>query len=80
MIVCLFQYGLYSSFMASFAYFFLGTSKDVNVGPTAVMSLLVAEFGHSVIRGDATYAIALAFINGLIQIAMGLLNLGKNIS
>ena len=65
--------------MACFVYFLLGTSKDVNLGPTAVMSLLTAEFGHSVVKDDATYAIALAFINGIIQIAMGIMSLGMEI-
>jgi sodium-independent sulfate anion transporter 11 len=35
------QYGLYSSFMGVFIYCFLGTSKDVTLGPTAIMSLIV---------------------------------------
>ena len=54
-----------------------GTSKDVNLGPAAVMSLLTAEFGHSMLEDDATYAIALAFICGIIQIIMGLVRIGK---
>jgi len=36
-------YGLYSSFMGVFTYAFLGTAKDVTVGPTALMSLIVSE-------------------------------------
>ena len=35
------QYGLYSSFMGVFIYCFMGTSKDVTLGPTAIMSLIV---------------------------------------
>jgi solute carrier family 26 (sodium-independent sulfate anion transporter), member 11 len=62
--------------MACFVYFIFGTAKDVNLGPTAVMSLLTAQFGHSAVKGDATYAIALAFVCGLVQIGMGLLHLG----
>jgi len=36
-------YGLYSAFMGVIVYFFTGTSKDITLGPTALMSLIVAE-------------------------------------
>lgn len=66
------QYGLYSAFMCSFVYVLLGTSRDINFGPTAVMSLLTAEFAHSI----PALATLLAFICGLIQIGMGIFSLG----
>ena len=37
-----YQYGLFASFCGVFVYCGLGTSKDVTVGPTAIMSLLVS--------------------------------------
>lgn len=37
-----YEYGLFSSFMGVFIYCALGTSRDVSVGPTAIISLLVA--------------------------------------
>lgn len=37
------EYGLYSSFMGPFLYVVFGTAKDVTLGPTAIMSLLVAS-------------------------------------
>jgi len=64
--------------MACFVYCLLGTSKDVNLGPAAVMSLLTAEFGHSVIHDDATYAIALSLVCGVFQIIMGVLHVGQS--
>jgi len=64
--------------MACFVYCLLGTSKDVNLGPAAVMSLLTAEFGHSVIHDDATYAIALSLVCGVFQIIMGILQVGRS--
>ncbi|XP_033103721.1 sodium-independent sulfate anion transporter-like [Anneissia japonica] len=75
------QYGLYSSFMGCFAYFFLGMSKDITVGPTAIMSLLVSSYGTSNstdpnANNDPAYAITLACICGLIQIGLGVLHLG----
>lgn len=67
------QYGLYSSFMGCFIYCFLGTSKDVTLGPTAIMSLLVSSYAFH----DPDLAVLLAFLSGCIQLAMGLLHLGK---
>ncbi|CAM4631905.1 unnamed protein product [Lepidochelys olivacea] len=66
------QYGLYSSFMGCFVYCLLGTSKDVTLGPTAIMSLLVSSYAFH----DPAYAILLTFLSGCIQLAMGLLHLG----
>jgi MFS superfamily sulfate permease-like transporter len=37
------QYGLYSSFVGVFLYCFFATSKDVTIGPVAVMSLQTAH-------------------------------------
>lgn len=67
------QYGLYSSFVGCFVYCFLGTAKDVTLGPTAIMSLLVSSYAFH----DPVYAVLLAFLTGCIQLAMGLLHLGE---
>ncbi|XP_048179415.1 sodium-independent sulfate anion transporter isoform X4 [Corvus hawaiiensis] len=66
------QYGLYSSFMGCFVYCFLGTAKDVTLGPTAIMSLLVSSYAFH----EPVYAVLLTFLSGCIQLAMGLLHLG----
>ncbi|XP_064857312.1 sodium-independent sulfate anion transporter isoform X3 [Oncorhynchus nerka] len=66
------QYGLYSAFMGGFIYTFLGTSKDVTLGPTAIMSLLCASY----VGGDPVRAVLLSLICGTIQTAMALLRLG----
>lgn len=66
------QYGLYSSFMGCFVYCLLGTSKDVTLGPTAIMSLLVCYYASQ----DPIYAVLLTFLSGCIQLAMGILQLG----
>ncbi len=57
-------------------------SKDITVGPTAIMSLLVADYGRPLDAADAdlndpTYAVLLAFFTGVIQIGMGILHLGQ---
>ncbi|XP_064439688.1 sodium-independent sulfate anion transporter isoform X2 [Mirounga angustirostris] len=66
------QYGLYSAFTGCFVYFFLGTSRDVTLGPTAIMSLLVSFYTFH----EPAYAVLLAFLSGCIQLAMGFLRLG----
>ncbi|KAM7067108.1 sodium-independent sulfate anion transporter isoform 1-T1 [Molossus nigricans] len=66
------QFGLYSAFMGCFVYLFLGTSRDVTLGPTAIMSLLVASYTFR----EPAYAVLLAFLSGCIQLAMRFLGLG----
>ena len=63
--------------MSLFIYALLGTSKDLSVGPTSILSLIVAE-NCSAIKGKTVVedALFLAFFGGLIQLAMGLLHLG----
>ncbi|XP_038068537.1 sodium-independent sulfate anion transporter-like isoform X1 [Patiria miniata] len=74
------QYGLYSAYMGCFVYCFLGTSKDISVGPTAIMSLLVATFGKTDPKNpllhDPAYAVLLAFFAGVVQFMLGFLHLG----
>lgn len=70
--VCV-QYGLYSSFMGGFVYCLFGTSKDITLGPTAIMSLLCFLY----VRGDPVYAVVLTLLCGILQLAMALLRLGK---
>lgn len=67
------QYGLYSAFMGGFIYTLLGTSKDVTLGPTAIMSLLC----FSVVGGQPHRAVLLSLLCGLIQTVMALLRLGE---
>lgn len=59
--------------MGCFVYCFLGTAKDVTLGPTAIMSLLVSSYAFH----QPVYAVLLAFLSGCIQLAMGLLRLGE---
>ncbi|EDV44085.1 uncharacterized protein Dana_GF16211 [Drosophila ananassae] len=65
-------YGLYSAFMGGFVYIFLGTCKDITVGPTAIMATMVRPY----VDGDPAYAVLLCFLSGCIIFVMGLLNLG----
>ncbi|KAH8312872.1 hypothetical protein KR044_013392, partial [Drosophila immigrans] len=65
-------YGLYSSFMGSFTYIFFGTCKDITVGPTAIISMMVNPH----IDGNPDLAVLLCFISGCLILLLGLLNLG----
>nr|XP_031857822.1 uncharacterized protein CI109_006765 [Kwoniella shandongensis]KAA5524894.1 hypothetical protein CI109_006765 [Kwoniella shandongensis] len=76
------EYGLYSSFIGVLTYAFFATSKDVSIGPVAVMSL---ETGNIIADVQEKYgklysapeiATALAFICGFIVLGIGLLRLG----
>lgn len=75
------EYGLYSSFMGVLIYWFFATSKDITIGPVAVMSTLVGTVvteAHEKIPDVEPHVIAscLAIICGAIVCAMGLLRLG----
>ncbi|XP_046823112.1 sodium-independent sulfate anion transporter-like [Vespa crabro] len=66
------QYGLYSALIGSFVYIIFGTCKEVNIGPTALISLLTFTYA----RGIPQYAILLCFLSGCITIIFGILRLG----
>lgn len=73
-------YGLYASLVPQVIYAFLGTSRQLAVGPVAMDSLLVAS-GLSVIAASGTenyilMAIILAFLMGIMQLLMGVFKLG----
>ncbi|XP_032676885.1 sodium-independent sulfate anion transporter-like isoform X2 [Odontomachus brunneus] len=67
------QYGLYSGFMGCFVYLIFGSSKDVTVGPTAIMALLTQQH---VTKLGKDFAVLLCFLSGALITAMGLLHLG----
>lgn len=71
------EFGLYSSFVGVMIYWFFATSKDITIGPVAVMSTLVgniiAESPHLPAQAIAS---GLALIAGSIVTALGLLRLG----
>ncbi|KAK6203445.1 high affinity sulfate permease [Scheffersomyces amazonensis] len=76
------QYGLYSSFVGVFIYSFFATSKDVSIGPVAVMSLQVSKVIAHVQKkvGDKyepqDIATFLNLICGGIALGIGILRLG----
>jgi len=73
-------YGLYASLVPLAVYALLGTSRQLAVGPVAIVALLIAAAVEPLARGDpARYielALLLALMVGGIQLAMGLLRFG----
>lgn len=75
------QFGLYSSFMGVLVYWFFATSKDITIGPVAVMSTLV---GQILVKAAATnpevpghvIASCMAVIAGCIIAFIGLIRCG----
>ncbi|PNS20254.1 Sulfate permease 2 [Sphaceloma murrayae] len=78
------EYGLYSSFMGVLIYWFFATSKDITIGPVAVMSTIVGNIVIAAGQIDPFYkganaplvANALAIIVGGIVCFMGLARIG----
>lgn len=77
------EYGLYSSFVGVFIYCFFATSKDVSIGPVAVMSLQVGRTITKVVAEYPQYAdqgpligVTLSLLCGGIAAGIGLLRLG----
>ncbi|XP_031492495.1 sulfate transporter 1.3-like [Nymphaea colorata] len=76
------QYGLYSSFVPPLIYSVLGSSRDIAIGPVAVVSLLMgsllqAEIDHK--SNPVEYrrlAFTATFFAGVIQAALGFFRLG----
>ncbi len=73
-------YGLYAATIPLLVYAIFGTSRQLAVGPVAMVSLLVATGVGALADPDAAgfvqYAILLALMVGLIQLLMGVFRLG----
>lgn len=82
-------YGLYSTFTPPFVYAIFGTSRQLAVGPAALVSLLLSSGLTPIVQGEGlstgsteyaarytTLAIQCTFLAGLILLAMGIFRLG----
>ncbi|KAJ2028785.1 hypothetical protein H4S03_007699 [Coemansia sp. S3946] len=77
------EFGLYSSFVGCALYFMFATSKDITIGPVAVMSTLMGNILHDVLPHlpqyqDTPWVVAgcMSVVLGCIVTALGLLRLG----
>uniref|UniRef100_A0A5B7A2L8 Putative sulfate transporter 1.2-like n=1 Tax=Davidia involucrata TaxID=16924 RepID=A0A5B7A2L8_DAVIN len=76
------QYGLYSSFVPPLIYAFMGSSRDIAIGPVAVVSLLLGTLLQNEIdpiTNKADYqrlAFTATFFAGITQFTLGFFRLG----
>lgn len=76
------QYGLYSSFVPPLIYAFMGSSRDIAIGPVAVVSLLLGSLLRAEIdptENPAEYlrlAFTATFFAGITQATLGFFRLG----
>ncbi|KAI8086065.1 sulfate transporter family-domain-containing protein [Halteromyces radiatus] len=75
------QYGLYTAFVGLCVYCLFATSKDISIGPTAVMSLLVGQTITRITAESSTItateiAVAFSLLTGAIAMFLGLVRLG----
>ena len=74
------HYGLYAAFLPPLVAALFGSSRQLSTGPVAVVSLMTAAslepLASAGSTGFITYAILLALVVGVIQLALGLLRLG----
>ncbi|KAL5542848.1 hypothetical protein UlMin_010558 [Ulmus minor] len=75
------QYGLYTSFVPPLVYAFMGSSRDIAIGPVAVVSLLLgdllqAEIDPKNVVAYRRLAFTATFFAGLTQFALGFFRLG----
>ncbi|KAI9177729.1 hypothetical protein LWI28_018547 [Acer negundo] len=76
------QYGLYSSFVPPLVYAFMGSSRDIAIGPVAVVSLLLGTLLQNEIDSSKNpidyrrLAFTATFFAGITQVTLGFLRLG----
>ncbi|KAG5573285.1 hypothetical protein H5410_063051 [Solanum commersonii] len=76
------QYGLYSSFVPPLVYAFMGSSRDIAIGPVAVVSLLLGTLLRNEIDPSKhpdeylRLAFTATFFAGITQATLGILRLG----
>ncbi|MFS7998278.1 putative SLC26A/SulP transporter, STAS domain, sulfate anion transporter, STAS domain superfamily [Helianthus anomalus] len=76
------QYGLYSSFVPPLIYAFMGSSRDIAIGPVAVVSLLLGTLVRSEFNPDTEpdeylrLIFTATFFAGVTQATLGVLRLG----
>ncbi|MCI4647831.1 SulP family inorganic anion transporter, partial [Phaeodactylibacter sp.] len=74
-------YGLYASLFSLVLYAVFGTSRELSVGPAAIVSMLVAAGIFSLGEGLSTaemvsIAVSIALLAGILQLLLGIFRLG----
>ena len=71
------EYPLYSAIIGNFVYAVCGTSKDLNVGPTSAVALLILAYSN---MGRPEYSRILALWTGVVEIFLGLFHMSNLIN
>ncbi|KAI9290643.1 sulfate permease, partial [Neoconidiobolus thromboides FSU 785] len=74
-------YGLYTAFACVVLYPLMGTSREVSVGPTAMLSLLIGSSINRITKESSEFsaidiAVALTFLSSIVTALLGILRLG----
>uniref|UniRef100_A0A1B6C3Z6 STAS domain-containing protein n=2 Tax=Clastoptera arizonana TaxID=38151 RepID=A0A1B6C3Z6_9HEMI len=67
------QYGLYSGWIGCLVYIVLGSTRQICIGPTALVSLLTYTYTHDT---SPDMAALLCFLSGCVELICGCLQLG----
>ncbi|EFA07912.1 Sodium-independent sulfate anion transporter-like Protein [Tribolium castaneum] len=67
------EYGLYAAFMGGFTYALFGSNKDINIGPTSILCLLIQPY---VRKFGPDVAVLACFLSGVLIFLLGVLQLG----
>ncbi|CAG8527587.1 9435_t:CDS:2 [Diversispora eburnea] len=78
------EYGLYSSFVGMLIYCIFATAKDMTIGPTAVMSLILAQnipkiledYSGTIKYSKTEVATCICLFSGVFSLVIGFLRLG----
>lgn len=58
--------------MGCFVYLIFGSIKDITIGPTAIMALMVQRY----VKSSPDFAVLATFLSGVVTFILGILNLG----
>lgn len=70
-------YGLYSAFAGSIIYMFLGTVREVSIGPTSLMSIITVSYTY---EKPIEYVFIMTFVCGCVEMLMGIFRLGMKLN
>lgn len=76
------QYGLYTSVVPPLIYAVMGSSREIAIGPVAVVSLLLSSLCHKVVDPDLNhdgyrnFVFTVTLFAGIFQVAFGVFRLG----
>ncbi|CAK1552605.1 unnamed protein product [Leptosia nina] len=66
------EYGLNAGLLGGVVYVFVGSCKDITVGPTAIIGAMISKY----VDYSADFAVLATFLAGVVEFLMGALNFG----